>query len=219
MTTQFRNLVFEGGGVKGIAYIGAMQVLAQRDALDGILRVGGTSAGAINALIYALGYDVRAQRDILDATEFRKFMDGSFGVIRDLNRLRTEFGWYRGDFFATWLGRLVKERLGDARATFRDLKDAGSPDLHVIGTNLSTGYRRGSRVRRTTSGGSRTPRNSRSTASPAPTGRQPVMGDASTAEGGWLIAAASRMKSKRGKRVASNRPPPVADPRSWQCWQ
>ena len=30
MAAQFRNLVFEGGGVKGIAYIGAMQVLDQR---------------------------------------------------------------------------------------------------------------------------------------------------------------------------------------------
>lgn len=30
MTAQFRNLIFEGGGVKGIAYVGAMQVLQQR---------------------------------------------------------------------------------------------------------------------------------------------------------------------------------------------
>lgn len=40
MTAQFRNLVFEGGGVKGIAYIGAMQVLAQRNfwyMCDGLL--------------------------------------------------------------------------------------------------------------------------------------------------------------------------------------
>ena len=30
MTAQFRNLIFESGGVKGIAYVGAMQVLEQR---------------------------------------------------------------------------------------------------------------------------------------------------------------------------------------------
>jgi NTE family protein len=41
MTSQFRNLVFEGGGVKGIAYIGAMQVLSQRSLLKDIIRVGG----------------------------------------------------------------------------------------------------------------------------------------------------------------------------------
>ena len=44
MTAQFRNLVFEGGGVKGIAYVGAMQVMDQRGFLQDIRRVGGTSA-------------------------------------------------------------------------------------------------------------------------------------------------------------------------------
>lgn len=140
MTAQFRNLVFEGGGVKGIAYIGAMQVLSQRGLLDDIVRVGGTSAGAINALIYALGYDVRAQREILDSVDFRKFMDDSFGVIRNVRRLAKEFGWHKGEFFSDWIGKLVKDRLGSERATFGDLKRADGRDLHMIGTNLSTGY-------------------------------------------------------------------------------
>jgi len=34
MIPQFRNLVFEGGGVKGLGYVGAMQVLAQRGLLQ-----------------------------------------------------------------------------------------------------------------------------------------------------------------------------------------
>jgi NTE family protein len=140
MIPQFRNLIFEGGGVKGIAYIGAMQVLAQRGLLQDILRVGGASAGAINALIYALGYDIKAQHEILKSTDFSDFMDDSFGVIRDIRRLAKEFGWHKGDFFSSWLGNLVKERLGDQRSTFRDLKDVNGIELYVIGTNLSTGY-------------------------------------------------------------------------------
>lgn len=140
MTAQFRNLVFEGGGVKGIAYIGAMQVLAQRDLLQDIIRVGGTSAGAINALIFALGYDLREQRDILESTDFRKFMDNSFNPIKDIRRLAYEFGWYKGDFFSGWIGTLIKDRLGREKATFSDLKAAHRPGLYMIGTNLSTGY-------------------------------------------------------------------------------
>jgi NTE family protein len=140
MSAQFRNLVFEGGGVKGIAYVGAMQVLDQRGLLDGIRRVGGTSAGAINALIFALGYDISRQRSILDSTDFVDFMDDSFGLIRDIRRLARSFGWHKGDFFTGWVGELIAEKLGDARATFRDLRDAGRPDLHVVGTNLSTGF-------------------------------------------------------------------------------
>ena len=51
MAYHFKNLVFEGGGVKGIAYIGAMQVLKDKGILPAIERVGGTSAGAINATL------------------------------------------------------------------------------------------------------------------------------------------------------------------------
>jgi NTE family protein len=140
MAAQFRNLIFEGGGVKGIAYLGAMQVLEQRGLLGSIRRVGGTSAGAINALLFALGYDLAEQQQILRSTDFRQFMDDSFGVIRDIRRLATKFGWHRGDFFLRWVGRLVRRKLGSERATFRTLQQRGRPDLYVVGTNLSTGY-------------------------------------------------------------------------------
>jgi NTE family protein len=140
MPTQFRNLIFEGGGVKGIAYVGAMQVLEQRRILQDIKRVGGTSAGAINALLFSLGYTVTEQRAILQSTDFKSFMDDSFGFIRDIRRLATEFGWNKGDFFSSWIGQLIKARLGSETATFKDLVDAGRPALYVTGTNLSSGY-------------------------------------------------------------------------------
>lgn len=82
MAPQFRNLVFEGGGVKGIAYVGAMEILQQRGQLDHILRVGGTSAGAINALIYAPGYTIRKQHQILDSTDFDLSDDKKTGPDR-----------------------------------------------------------------------------------------------------------------------------------------
>lgn len=141
MAAQFRNLIFEGGGVKGVAYVGAMQVLAQRGLLSNITRVGGTSAGAINALLFALGYDIPTQHRLISSVDFRKFMDDSFGVIRDIRRLSKDFGWHKGEFFSEWLGGLIKDRLGSENATFTDLRNAGQGlDLHVIGTNLSTGY-------------------------------------------------------------------------------
>lgn len=140
MTVQFRNLVFEGGGVKGVAYVGAMQVLARKGYLNDIKRVGGTSAGAINALMYALGYDIPHQREIISSADFRDFMDNSWFVVRDMKRLWEDYGWNKGDFFFEWIGGYVREKLGNENATFADLAAAGCPDLYVIGTNLSTGY-------------------------------------------------------------------------------
>jgi len=140
MAPQFRNLIFEGGGVRGIAYVGAMRTLHERGVLPDIRRVGGASAGAINALVFALGYTLAEQDALLRETEFSSFMDDTFGVIRDIRRLAKEFGWHRGDFFASWIGEVIAKKLGTARATFGELHDAGLPEIHVIGTNLSSGY-------------------------------------------------------------------------------
>ena len=85
--SQFRNLVFEGGGVKGIAYVGALEVLDDRGILSDIGRVAGTSAGAITATLLALG----ATRDQVEAicrgTDFRSFMDASWLFPVNVTRL------------------------------------------------------------------------------------------------------------------------------------
>lgn len=135
---QFRNLVFEGGGIKGIAYAGALRALEERHMLKDIVRVGGTSAGAITALLFALGYDAAAQKELMTTLDFSRFMDSSFGFMRDIRRLRRDFGWYRGSFFLTWIGDRIEEKLGSRLATFDDLAAAGRPGLYVVGTNLST---------------------------------------------------------------------------------
>ena len=99
--SQFKNLVFEGGGVKGIAYAGAIKVLEERDMLKDVRRVAGTSAGAITSTLLALGADSEDVKDIVSGTNFRDFMDDSWGFIRDSKRLVSEFGWFKGDAFGT----------------------------------------------------------------------------------------------------------------------
>lgn len=138
MAYHFKNLVFEGGGVKGIAYVGAMQVLEKEGILADIQRAGGTSAGAINATLFALGFTNSETRTILKKLEFNNFMDDSWGMVRDTERLINKFGWYKGDFFHEWISGHIKKKLGTPDATFKDLKEAGRPDLYVYGTNLST---------------------------------------------------------------------------------
>jgi NTE family protein len=136
----FKNLIFEGGGVKGIAYVGALEILEERGILENIQRVGGTSAGAINAVLLALGFSRKDTLDILQALNFRNFLDDSWGVLRDTDRLITEFGWYKGDFFRQWIGNLVREKTGNEHATFNELKTKALKDLYLVGTNLSTGF-------------------------------------------------------------------------------
>ena len=140
MDYPFRNLIFEGGGVKGIAYVGALEVLEEKGILQQVRRVGGTSAGAINAVLLGLGYTRREMEQILWRLDFRSFLDDSWGLMRDADRLLNDFGWYKGDFFHEWIGKLIEEKTGSANTTFRELQEPGFLDLYFYGTNLATRF-------------------------------------------------------------------------------
>ncbi len=144
MEYHFRNLVFEGGGVKGIAYVGALEVLESKGILQNINRVGGTSAGAINALLLGLNYSPAETKNILSKLNFKNFLDDSWGVVRDTNRLVNEFGWYKGDFFRRWIAKHIKKKTNNSESTFKEVFDQkqtkGFRDIYFIGTNLSTGF-------------------------------------------------------------------------------
>jgi NTE family protein len=144
MAYHFRNLVFEGGGVKGIAYVGALQVLEEKGILPDIMRVGGTSAGAINAVLVGLDYSPAEMLQLLNKLNFEKLMDDDFGVIRDVDRLLSEFGWYKGDFFRKWIGELIAKKTGNANVTFDQVQQQkaakGFRDMYFMGTNISTHF-------------------------------------------------------------------------------
>jgi len=72
---HFRNLVFEGGGVKGIAYTGALEVLEKKGILNNIQRFAGTSAGSIVAVFLAVGFTPKEIKEILKKTNFESFKE------------------------------------------------------------------------------------------------------------------------------------------------
>ena len=140
VTYHFRNLQFEGGGVKGIAYVGVMEALQKRKVLDSIERVGGTSSGAINALFLGLNYSLAQIKNILITLDFSNFLDDTWGIVRDTTRLISEYGWYKGDYFRNWVADLVYQKTGNPDATFNDCKKQGFRDMYFVGTNISTGF-------------------------------------------------------------------------------
>ena len=143
MSKNFKNLVFEGGGIKGIAYGGALEVLNKMEILPGISRVAGTSAGAINAALLALGAKSDQVSDLIAQTNFKSFEDSGFFLFNILRVIR-KFGWNKGDFFRQWMGEQVKKLTGIADFTFGDLDDEvksentkGFRHLYVVITNLT----------------------------------------------------------------------------------
>ena len=132
-----KNLVFEGAGVRGIAYCGAVQEMESKKLMDGIERVGGTSSGAIIALTISLGYSGKEIENIISKSNFKKFNDGGFFFIGGINRLNKYFGWYKGKKFGKWLEKMIKEKTGNENITFEELHQKGFKDLYITGTSLN----------------------------------------------------------------------------------
>ena len=75
---EIKNLIFEGAGVRGLAYAGVVEALEEYQIIDQVDKVGGTSAGAIIALLIALEYDSEALTSIISDTKFQQFNDGKY---------------------------------------------------------------------------------------------------------------------------------------------
>jgi NTE family protein len=134
---SIKNLVFEGAGIRGIAYCGVVSELESRNMLAPIEKVGGTSAGAIMALTVSLGYTGKEIQEIIARTNFRKFNDGNYFFIGGINRVNKYFGWYRGNRFENWLEKIIERKTTDANITFEELHKRGFKDLYVTGTSLN----------------------------------------------------------------------------------
>ena len=131
----------EGAGVKGFAYAGALQVLDSLQLLQGIERVGGTSAGAIQATLLAVGYTPEEMMQVTQQIPLKKFNDGGWFLVSSFRRLHKQFGWFKGDHFLEWMEQLIAAKTGDGNITFAELHqqrfDKGYKDLYITGTDLT----------------------------------------------------------------------------------
>jgi NTE family protein len=157
--------VFEGGGVKGIAFAGAIAA-AERDAeVREWVNVAGTSAGSIVAALLVAGYDSKGLQKILSDAKYPRFADCGFGgkwaggLVNAVARIR---GLAPGNYFKEWMSEqlaaspLARE-LGKTELTFADVKRRDLPPreelpqitdlqyeravyrLHVIASDITSG--------------------------------------------------------------------------------
>ena len=72
---EIRYLALEGGGGKGFAYLGAIEVLEKCGVMAHLDGVAGTSAGAITALMLSMGMTSTDIQHELETTDFNTFFD------------------------------------------------------------------------------------------------------------------------------------------------
>lgn len=167
MSYKINNLVFEGGGVLGIAYLGALDYLYRNGIMQGIKRVAGTSAGAITACITSFNLPFYEMKRIADTLNYRKVpqkdehsksskisdivrneIENIFGDADCFYRLATDYGWYSTQYFYDWIKSQIALQFDITKKlppyTFADFKNPEIHkdkrpflDLYIIGTDMS----------------------------------------------------------------------------------
>jgi NTE family protein len=133
------DLVLEGGGVRGIGLVGAIEVLGEHG--FEVQRVAGSSAGAVVGALVAAGLPVARMVEVMRQVDYRRFADESgldhLGTIGKALHLAVKEGIYKGRYLEEWLTGLL-EPLGVR--TFADLRydDPGASPAPGFASKLVT---------------------------------------------------------------------------------
>jgi len=139
---EYKYLVLKGGGIRGIAYTGALKVLEEQKITQHIEKVAGTSVGAITGALFCVGYTAGQMEDIMLSLNIATFNDGEWFFIGGQKRMRKNFGWYKGRELEKWIGEQIEAQTGSANTTFLQLHqlsltDKKYKDLYITATNLA----------------------------------------------------------------------------------
>lgn len=138
-TKRYENIVFEGGGVHGIGYIGCINRLEKLKLRKGITRIGGASIGALMGFAMACGVPAETIYD--DAKSITKeHMTGGISTFRAIHNLCWYWGMY--DMQASigpFLSGLFERYCGCVDITFSQLHEKFGADLHLVVYNGTRG--------------------------------------------------------------------------------
>ena len=132
------DLVLEGGGVKGIALAGALEVLEERGYT--VNRVAGSSAGAIAGALLTAGIPASQMVQILRETDYRLFEDGPWWTRtlpgKGLSILLHN-GIHRGRHLRDWVAeQLAEHGAPGGTGTFADLRyEDPDPGIELTGAH------------------------------------------------------------------------------------
>jgi predicted acylesterase/phospholipase RssA len=126
-----RRLVFSGGGLRVIAYLGVLQVLEEQNLLKHVREFCGVSAGAFVSVMLALGYSLQVIQ--------RFCFEFDFAGLRVLEpdsvlQFTETFGIDPGDNLEALIHKILKHKGYSPTATFREL-----PNVRMWASDIQQG--------------------------------------------------------------------------------
>lgn len=135
---SYKNLVFEGGGMRGVAYSLIPRVLEKYEHLKKIEKVAGSSAGSIIATLLALKYRPDEIEEIFDTLKFDEFSD-NVTYTQIIFYFLTHSGINSGEYFEDWIQHIIRSKTACRYTTFAELYEQTKIELVITGTNVTTG--------------------------------------------------------------------------------
>jgi len=137
--SKYTSLVFEGGGVLGIAYIGALKEFNKNQPISEINNFAGSSIGSLVAAILAFRGDISFIEREYRGLNFAHLMnpDGKTSAQQVFSILLS-LGYNSGDVLLTVIREIFKRLCGKSEITFEELNKYGTR-LVITGTNVSRG--------------------------------------------------------------------------------
>lgn len=134
-----KTLILKGGGVKGLAFAGAIQEL--EDHGYKFKNFVGTSAGSIAAALLAAGASASELEETLAGTDFSTFCDSKFP--RSIASFLLNGGLHSGDNLMNWVTSQLHERIstadGQNKISLKDVEDATNNSVKVFASQPGHG--------------------------------------------------------------------------------
>ena len=135
MSQELRTLVFSGGGVSGISYIGVLQALEeqvqQKKVVLDIKSVLCVSVGSIFGLLYILGYTSDEMKSMIMSTDLKK--------LKDIKLANMSNGWGldSGNKIMKFVEIMIVAKNISPKLSFQELYDRFGVDLQIYATNVN----------------------------------------------------------------------------------
>lgn len=133
---EIENIAFSGGGVKALAFCGAVRMLEKTGIMKGVKRIVGTSAGSLIGLFLACGFTSYEIVDIVKERDFSHLKDNS-SLMENVHRFVFYYGFYSGDLIDTWISEHFEARDIHPEITFEEVYARFGKDFIVTGTHLN----------------------------------------------------------------------------------
>lgn len=134
MKKEIENIVFAGGGLKGLIHIGFLQVLEERGILKKCKRFCGASIGSFFALLLCIGIRVSDIEKLFLCIDPKNIVSYN---PENLVKLFDTLGCERTDSLEKIVRIILEKKTSNPRITFKELYDLTEKEVCFTVTNIS----------------------------------------------------------------------------------